>query len=290
VSVDLGLSEEELGLLNAHFPPKTWLPTAFQSADVRAQEADRRARAFDAYLQLLLRSLSRDTKGHEIRRRWSHPKVVTFFRIPFTPPIRSPQETCAMSRLLKTPTGFEDLLRRAEVALSRRAYDEVRELLGLMSGDVPGSKDLSRRFYDVKREYETAMIKSGQVDDDLRDSFRIEKPSKTGQRLQSQSQSQSHSHSHSESLAPLPSPQTTMASPLAQTANSAVLQSQRQNLKYQDAILTDLASTLKEQRELSEGVAREVSEQNRELGRLREHGESTGSAFAASAKQIQKLK
>lgn len=313
---------DELVLLEELFPPKS-----LALLGARLHEADRRARALDAYLQVLLRCL-----GHAERsaHRWANPAVRSFFclagvgnvgsvggvdgmsgvgnvggvvsvpsvssapfvptaptapsvpsvptalshpsipPIPPIPPIPSLPSHSLPLPLIKTP-GFTETLGAAEGALQRRQLDDLRRLLAELQPAVPHVRDrgLLRRFYDVKRECQTLLLLGGAADAALRASFE---------------------------LAPRPVPLVPaapvhVAAPPSPTlpVHTRTLQEQRQHLRYQEALLSDLAGALRAQKDASVALHQEVAGQNAQLQALAAQGGSAIAAFEDSSVRVQRL-
>lgn len=261
------LSAEQVRKLSNLFPPKSLL--------YRQDEAflNARARALDAYLQVLRHTFD--------RRNWNHPAVVQFFRIPELTlrPVfaSSPGER----RRIHTPgpEEFRTLMAKGERlfrALQEDAafVDDLNEVIRQLSQVVSAKEfhqDDQRRFYDFKREVELFLIKNGLVTDKLRCSFSLQ-------------QTDSHSAIQAAPLQPAQQPSACSAlSPAEQ------VQEQRMQLRFQDAILHDLEATVLEQKHLSVALAEEIDSHNRLVSALQSKQDDTAEHLQKSTKRVQKL-
>lgn len=302
----LQLDARQLSQLNDAFPAKHVLSRQTDSF------ADSRARALDAYLQLLLVCLGRGNHRH-----WNHPAVVAFFRIPSafvlevgtTAVTAETAETAVTARtagtevtattpsrpsrpsrpshppqspVVKTPQrefSWHEELGRVEGLLRQLAthpasLTELNEAMGQLQLRAQRTKfgpgNEQQRYFDLKRDVELYRIRHGETDSTLRDSFRLSRRDVLG------------GASGASRTAHVPA--NAVDGELVPTHDA-----QRSQLRYQEAILTDLATTLRQQRELSLALADEIVAQNRLLSQLQGKEEATAGRFRDATVRVKRL-
>jgi hypothetical protein len=247
---------ESVKRLSSLFPSKNFLTPQDEHF------LDARARALDSYLQVMKHLFNRSN--------WNHPDVVRFFKIP-----ELKQRSFRSFPKISTPVSeeFSTLMSKAErlfhaVKTDPAFLDELDETVKQLAEIVSerGFKGDQRRFYDLKREIELFRLKNDQFSHEIEDSFAIKE--KDGA--------------------------CSMKIPIKMTKSANAkedrAQEQKAQLRFQDAVLQDLESSVLEQKHLSIALAEEVEAQNRFLSELQSRQDGTVDEFEKSSNRVKKLK
>ena len=252
------MSSEQVKKLSSLFPPKTFLSAQDETF------LNARARALDAYLQVLKHLFSRSN--------WNYPDVVRFFKIP---ELKQPSFRSFPKISTPVPEEFNALMSKAErlfhALKNENAFIEdldaiIKQLAELVS--AKGFKGGQRRFYDFKREVELFRLKNDLITPEIENSFTIQAP---------------------KTYASEPSAPSVVPCPATMTLDEKAHE-QKVQLRFQDAILQDLESTVLEQKHLSIALAEEVEAQNSFLSEMQTKQDVTADQFEKSSNRVQKLK
>ncbi len=205
------------------------------------------------------------------RTHWNHPDVVGFFKIP-----ELKQPSMRNFQRISTPVleEFTTLMGKAERLFHSlkddRAFHEDLEVVLKQLSELVSEKRFKgdqRRFYDLKREVELYRLKNANLTEEVKNSFSI------------------GSHEQESQVSLEPTPKTiVLASPEDQVRHQKI------QLRFQDAILQDLESTVLEQKHLSIALAEEIEVQTQFLSDLQSKQDGTVEQFEKSSTRVQKLK
>ena len=259
--------------MDENFPGKE--PLSLQTDNF----AERRSRAFDAYLQILL---------YAMRTLTANPRVIRcvkqFLNLPDRLSVKKEEpKHSAKKALMRTPNGLNSEIERLRQQLnvsdppnSNTFAPDFKELQ-MQIHELQEKREMSdedsrcvEKFYELKREWEIKKIRNGTFDGN---EFSIT-ASKNGKIV-------------SES----PEKETITSTSYSKSGSTPVLmlEDSKRNLYEQEAILSDLAVTLSKQKLLSKELCSELIEQNRLLGRVGEKQEIMAEEFKDSNDRVKKL-
>ena len=264
--------EKKRKQLEAAFPGKS--PLAIQT-DLFAE---RRAKALDAYLQILVHLLreEKETEGDGILKDFD------FFKVTRAAKETEKQKQQLEGNAVRTPNGLNYGIERLRSNLmtdfnSITSADfeslkgHVRDLQERREGATAANPDDLRcidQFYALKREWEIERIKRGQFTDD---SFSFESKKSIIKSEANENTKQTLKITSSTSV------------------HTLELDSFKNHLRGQESILTDLAVTLKEQKKISQEICAEVLQHNKVIENVEKKQDGTLEGFKESGARVRKL-
>lgn len=230
--------------LKENFPPKS--PLSLQT-DLFAE---RRSKALDAYLQVLMHC----TRDDDFILR-------DFFGL------KAEQKDSMKSPKLKTPNVFDAEIDELRIKLFNcKDLKLLTDDFDSLQRNLPSEDSKSStKFYELKREWEVMKIKSGQFD---QSTFDIKPNAKESDSFKDDNKKHADVNT---------------------VINSSVLVQRKSHLREQEAILSDLADTLQQQKQLSMEICEEIMQQNREIGEFGRKQEGTIGDFIQSTEKARKL-
>lgn len=238
--------------------------------------AERRSRALDAYVQILLYALRTTNPNAKLMR-----SVKQFFNFN-TGSSNEQKQTKSEASIVRTPNFINSEIERLRKRLAinepinetdfKELQGQVYDLQEKRKGK--GSEDDLRcveKFYELKREWEIRKIRSGTFDTN---EFNIDK--RTGNKTEIATARAADLSSTSKAGCPV-------------IKDELILQNAKRHLFDQEAMLADLSETLSKQKLLSKEIHSEVIEQNRLLGRVGEQQEIVAEDFKGSNSRVKKL-
>lgn len=284
---------------------KTWelLMKSFPSKKALSVQndlfADRRARALDAYLQILWVVLGKNQSNEELinRNKDLESIVEKFFEGPLkylkiTENVSVKSQSQIQTHPLRTPNVLIGVIERltAELvnlnSLNPKFEDEFSKLQAqireLERKEQPkqaknsNSEDLRciNKFYDLKREIEIWRVKTGQVGKYFEDSFSL------------RSKNEKNPISRNKTTI---RPNSKLNEPSEQFSTSDDFENTKHYLRGQEAILSDLACTLKQQKDLSQEIWTEIKDHNRILESFSDRQEETMEGFKKADTRVKKI-
>lgn len=216
--------------------------------------AERRSKALDAYLQVLMHCLKADDR---ILRAFLG--------------IKADPKDKPKSPKIKTPDVFDSEIEKLRMALfSCKDLKSLTDDFDNLQRNLPS--ELSKgagKFYELKREWEVMKIKSGQFDERSFDMFIDKEISKESRNRYTDTNKPTNN--------------------IAKEDDTLVLDETKNHLREQEAILSDLADTLQQQKQLSKEICEEIKQQNREIGEFGRKQEGTIGDFMQSTEKARKL-
>ena len=258
--------------------------------------ADRRARALDAYLQffwlVLKKATEEETDIHSLNLI-----VENFFEVPLNDSSVSIGDEinykCTstmrpLEKALKTPNvligvieGLTEQLFNLKMKTLPPKFEEEFQDLQVQIRELqrrPENEDWRciNKFYDLKREIEIWRIKSGNSEEYFEDSFKLENENKTEIKMKNKILNAKKTFD----------PDSKQTNAIANATNGINLKT---HLRGQEAILTDLADTLKQQKLLSQEIWSEIKDQNRILEGFSHRHEDTIEELRETDARVKKI-
>lgn len=224
--------------------------------------AERRSRALDAYVQILLYAFKTTNTNTKLMRL-----VKQFFNLNLSS--TEQKQIKSEAAIVRTPnfinSAIERLRKRLTVnePINETDFKELQGQVYDLQEKRKGSEDDLRcieKFYELKREWEIRKIRSGTFDGN---DFNINKRTENKTEI------------------------AKAGCPVIK--DELILQNTKRHLFDQEAMLADLSETLSKQKLLSKEIHSEVIEQNRLLGRVGEQQEIVVEDFKGSNSRVKKL-
>lgn len=266
------------------FPPKQILKIQTDAF------AEKRARALDAYLQILTHYLRE-------RRLLVHELIKDFFGIVHesemvnsnisNKPIGTGTVRIDCVPVIKTPNVLKNEIEHLRSVLHttkdlkslKQKFDLLNETILGQNHQTQEDLKLMEKFYEVKREWEVMKIKRGEQ----YDGFDI-KITKVPSNSNSIDMNCKQVTKNEETLDSTTDSTNTLTINTIDTNTSA-----KHHIREQEAILSDLADILQQQKQVSLEICEEIIEQNRVIGEFGKRQEGTIDGFMKSSDRVRKL-
>lgn len=274
---------------------RSLLSDAFPSKQILSLQTDafaeKRTRALDAYLQILTHCL-RERKLLEQEQEI----IRDFFGILENNETTKKVRAAAALPVIKTPNVLNNEIDQLRSTLHttkdlkslNRDFDELQETILEKAEDLK----LMEKFYEVKREWEVMKIKRGEQYDGFDICKDIKSNSIDRDSIDSKSIDGDINPKDINSIdvdskskdGVLKISKTIVTDTVTLTSSTA-----KHHLREQEAILSDLADTLHQQKQVSLEICEEIIQQNRVIGEFGGRQEGTIGGFMRSTERARKL-
>lgn len=267
-------------LLSEAFPPKQILSPQTDGF------AERRSRALDAYLQILTHCLRE-------RKLLEHEVIKDFLGFQSFVQINDigGDKICSSS-CIRTPNALNSEIEKLRLNLFKSTdlkslkidFDSLQEAIsGLQERGNLEDLRCVEKFYEVKREWEVMKIQRGEEYDGFKIENRDIKWKVNIKEVPAEIKGGIKGEIKGGILTEIP------AEIKGEIKGENMISSTKHHIREQEAILSDLAETLQQQKQVSLEICEEIIQQNRVIGEFEKRQEGTIGDFLQSTERARKL-